>query len=180
MAQTQPELKKPVLRLPTIIPKKVLVTVLYPDRQLMLEAKMSKDGNSIDCKNLGVFTVPKDYRPKITWYKGKTMLNYYFDAYGNAIEIKDTGDAKIVAPDPQFRKMLIDRGLIAKIFRVGMDWSQVIVGVGLGMFAFALILFFVLPLLGVPVHIGKSAIEVITQTPAAVPLPGNYTFPPPP
>lgn len=167
-----------VIRLPTLVPKKVLVTVLYPDRQIMVWGKISKDGNTIDCKNIGRFTIPRDYRPKITYMKGKTFLAFYFDSYGNALDIEEKGDVKIVAPDPHFTKTIIDRGLLAKLFRLGLDWSAIATGIGLGMFAFSIIIFFLLPLFGVPIAIGKGAIQVNVPQQPTIPQIGNYTFPP--
>jgi len=172
------EEKNKVIRLPTIIPKKVLVIVLYPDRQIMVWGRLSKDGNTIDCKEIGRFTIPKDYRPKITWSKGKTFLTFYFDSYGNALDIKEDGEAKIVSPDPAFTKTIIDRGLLAKLFRLGLDWSSMITGIGLGVFAFSIIIFFILPLCGVPIAIGRGAVQVNVPQQPTIPQTGNFTFPP--
>lgn len=172
------EAKNKVIRLPTIIPKKVLVCIVYPERQVMVWGKLSRDGNSIDCGAIGRFIIPKDYRPKITWSKGKTFLTFYFDSYGNALDVKEDGEAKIVSPDPAFTKTIIDRGLLAKLFRLGVDLSAVVTGIGLGAFVFGIIIFFILPLCGVPVVIGRGAIQVNVPQQPTIPQTGNFTFPP--
>jgi hypothetical protein len=63
----------------------------------------------------------------------------------------------------------------------GLDTASLLAGVGLGVFALALILFFILPLLGYPITIGRTPVEVkITQLAQSMPLPppGNYTVAP--
>lgn len=179
MSEQKAEIKTRTLKLPSIVPKKVLVTILYPDRQLMFWGKISKDGNSIDGKNLGRFIIPSGYRPKITFFKGKTFLTFYYDCNGNAIEVKDSGESQIVSPDPSFTRALVDRGIIAKLFRLGLDWTQIATGIGLGFFVFGIIVFFLLPLFGIPIIIGKGAIQITPTPPQTTPVTGgNFTFPP--
>ncbi len=55
-----------------------------------------------------------------------------------------------------------------------------IAGLGLGAFALALIVFFILPILGYPVVIGKVPVEVSINYPqpsqGSLPPPGNFTI----
>jgi len=74
---------------------------------------------------------------------------------------------------------LVDKGLVAKIFRLGLDWTSMMTGLFLGAFVFAVLVFFILPMIGVPVIVGKEAIKVtIQQSQQALPAPGNFTIKP--
>jgi hypothetical protein len=141
--------------------------------------KFSQDGNVIRTK-LGSFTVPDDYKPKITWSGRKTFLTFYFDKNGNAIQIRENGEIETIAPDPAFTRLLVDKGLVAKIFRLGIDVSSLITGIGFGCLIIFVLLFFVLPLIGIPVTIGKTPVEInISGTSSNLPPAGNFTIPKP-
>jgi len=174
----QAQQKEKAIVLPTLIPKKVKVVVLYPDRQIEAFGRLSRDGNMISVRNLGTFTIPKEYRPKITWSGRKTYLTFYFTPDGQAIEVKETGQTESKAPDPAFSQLLVDKGLVARIFRLGLDWSSMMTGLFLGAFVFAVLVFFILPMIGIPVIVGREAIQVqIQQTQTTLPPPGNFTIP---
>jgi len=174
----QAQQKEKAIVLPTLIPKKVKVVVLYPDRQIEAFGRLSRDGNMISVRNLGTFTIPKEYRPKITWSGRKTYLTFYYTPNGEAIEVKETGQTESRAPDPAFSQLLVDKGLVARIFRLGLDWSSMMTGLFLGAFVFAVLVFFVLPMMGIPVIVGREAIQVqIQQTQTTLPPPGNFTIP---
>jgi hypothetical protein len=178
MEQSKPGGAKRIT-LPTLVPKKVKVVVLYPDRQIEAFGRISRDGNMISVKGLGTFTVPENYRPKITWSGRKTYLTFYYSANGEALTIAETGLAEPKSPDPSFTQLLVDKGLVAKIFRLGLDWTSMMTGLFLGAFVFAVLVFFILPMIGVPVIIGKEAIKVtIQQSQQALPAPGNFTIKP--
>jgi hypothetical protein len=166
------------LKLPTVVPKKVKVVVLYPERQIETFGKISDDGCQVKTKKLGVFVIPKDYKPKITWSGRKTYLTFYFSSEGNALEIKNDGKVEPLAPDPMFNQLLVDKGLVARIFRLGIDFTSLITGIGLGVFVFSCLLFVFMPMIGIPVQIGRNPVEVITQTQTGIPPSGNWTIPP--
>jgi hypothetical protein len=178
MEQSKPgEAKR--ITLPTLVPKKVKVVVLYPDRQIEAFGRISRDGNMISVKGLGTFTIPENYRPKITWSGRKTYLTFYYSSNGEALTIAETGLAEPKSPDPSFTQLLVDKGLVAKIFRLGLDWTSMMTGLFLGAFVFAVLVFFILPMIGVPVIVGKEAIKVtIQQSQQALPAPGNFTIKP--
>jgi hypothetical protein len=167
------------ITLPTLVPKKVKVVVLYPDRQIEAFGRISHDGNMISVKGLGTFTIPENYRPKITWSGRKTYLTFYYSSNGEALTIAETGLAEPKSPDPSFTQLLVDKGLVAKIFRLGLDWTSMMTGLFLGAFVFAVLVFFILPMIGVPVIVGKEAVKVtIQQSQQALPAPGNFTIKP--
>ena len=167
------------ITLPTLVPKKVKVVVLYPDRQIEAFGRISRDGNMITVKGLGTFTIPENYRPKITWSGRKTYLTFYYSANGEALTIAETGLAEPKSPDPSFTQLLVDKGLVARIFRLGLDWTSMMTGLFLGAFVFAVLVFFILPMIGVPVIVGKEAIKfTIQQSQQALPVPGNFTITP--
>jgi hypothetical protein len=109
-----------------------------------------------------------------------------FDEKNNAIKIKfnnDGAEADKIRIDPRFQESIIGRKIFEQVFRrfAGMDMGSFIAGLGLGAFALALIVFFILPLLGYPVVIGKVPVEVSINYPPAesgssLPPPGNYTI----
>jgi hypothetical protein len=172
------ETKKKTFIIPQIVPKKVKVIVLLKERQIETFGKMSVDGLTIKTKNLGTFVIPQDYKPKITLMGRKTFLTFYFDENGNALDVHETGEVKPLSPDPIFNQTLVDKGLVARIFRLGFDLSSLITGIGLGCLILYVMIFFVLPLIGIPITIGKTPIVITTET-STSPLPpaGNYTIP---
>jgi len=162
--------------IPELIPKKVKVIVLQKDAQL--EDICKYDGEMITCGKIRMqFLPPSDYKPKPTFFKKKLYLTYYFTEDGKAVNIDMSGIAEAKVPDPRMTEVIINRRLLYQVFsHLGFNLSSVIMGVGLGAMLMAVVIFFVLPLVGVPVMVGRQPIEVIhvNQTYAA-PLPSNYT-----
>ena len=170
---------------PNLVPKKVKVLVLREDQ--ILEDFCKTDGEVVRCKNLRMmFTIPADYRPYLTYIQGKKiMATMIFDEKNNAIKIKlnnDGAEAEKIKIDPRFQESIIGRKIFEQVFRrfAGMDMGSFIAGLGLGAFALALIVFFILPLLGYPVMIGKVPVEVHLNYPqtsqGSLPPPGNFTI----
>jgi len=161
---------------PELVPKKVKVIVLQKDAQL--EDICKYDGELITCSKIKMqFLPPSDYKPKPTFFKKKLLLTYYFTEDGKAVSIDTSGIAEAKVPDPRMTEVIINRRLLYQVFsHLGFNISSVIMGVGLGAMLMAVVIFFVLPLVGVPVMVGRQPIEVIhvNQTYAA-PLPSNYT-----
>ena len=170
---------------PNLVPKKVKVLVLREDQ--ILEDLCKTDGEVVRCKNLKMmFTIPADYRPYLTYVQGKKITaTMIFDENNNAIRIKfnnDNAEAEKVKIDPRFQESIIGRRIFEQVFRrfAGMDMGSFIAGLGLGAFALALIVFFILPILGYPVVIGKVPVEVHLNYPhpveSSLPPPGNFTI----
>ena len=181
-ARTQPPTQKAKVSVPELIPKKVRVIVLREESQL--EDICRYDGEFITCKRLGMqFVVPSDYRPKPTYFRKKIMLTYYFDDKGNALVVKPDGSAEARAPDPRMADVIINKRLIQQIFsRLGANLGSVVLGVGIGSMIMTVVIFVLLPALGVPVAIGRQPVEVVyVHQYLATPPPGNFTvsIPPP-
>jgi len=181
-ARTELEKKKRV-EAPVLVPKTVDVIVVR-EGETLLHDKCRFTGDVILCKGIGMeFTVPSSYKPYISLERGKKMkVVFFFNEQGEAIkwelkEYKPSG----VAPDPRMSSIIHGRRLLLQIFRTmwGLDTASLFAGVGLGAFAIVLIVFFILPIMGYPVTIGKTPVEVrITQTASGtLPPPGNYTVP---
>ncbi len=168
---------------PTLIPKRVKVLVLREDT--ILEDMCRTDGEVVRCRNLGMmFTIPQSYRPYITMVNGKKLaVTLVFDEMNRAIRFKinnDGADAEQFKVDPRFQESIVGRKIFEQVFRrfAGIDWTTLISGIGLGVFVMVFIIFFVLPILGYPVTIGKIPVEVkiqSTQISSNLPPPGNYT-----
>jgi len=166
--------------IPEMIPKKVKVVVLQKEGQL--EDICRYDGEMITCRHLKMqFIPPSDYKPRPTLYKRKIMLTYFFTEDGKPVEINVSNpsiETNIKLPDPRMMDVIINRRLIHQVFsHLGTNWNSVIMGMGLGAMILAVIIFFILPLVGVPVMIGRQHIEVIhvQQTAPSTPPPANYT-----
>jgi len=179
-ARTQPPTQKSKISVPELIPKKVRVIVLREESQL--EDICRYDGEFITCKRLGMqFVAPADYRPKPTYFRKKIMLTYYFDDRGNAIVVKPAG-TEARAPDPRMADVIINKRLIQQIFsRLGANLGSIVLGIGIGSMIVTVVVFVLLPALGVPVTIGRQPVEVVhVHQYLATPPPGNYTVVPPP
>jgi hypothetical protein len=170
---------------PNLVPKKVKVLVLREDQ--ILEDVCRTDGETIRCPKLQrMFTIPPDYRPYIHLIGGKKiMVTFMFDEKNNGIKVKINehgAEAEKIKIDPGFQERIVGKRIFEHVFRrfAGMDWASFIAGIGIGAFALVLIVFFILPLLGYPISIGRQPVEVIVQQPAVnqsiLPPPGNFTL----
>jgi hypothetical protein len=170
---------------PNLVPKKVKVLVLREDQ--ILEDVCRTDGEIIRCPKLQrMFTIPPDYRPYIHLIGGKKiMVTFLFDEKNNGIKVKineQGAEAEKIRIDPGFQERIVGKRIFEHVFRrfAGMDWASFVAGIGIGAFALVLIVFFILPLLGYPVSIGKQPVEVIVQQPpvnqSILPPPGNFTI----
>jgi hypothetical protein len=178
-SKAQPQVAKRKVAVPELVPKKVRVIVLRDESQL--EDICRYDGETITCKKLGMqFIVPADYKPKPTYFRKKLMLTFYFDDRGNAIVVKPNGSTEARAPDPRMADVIVNKKLIQQIFsRLGTNIGAVVMGMGLGAMIMSIVVFVLLPAIGVPVTIGRQPVEVVHvyQTPTAPP-PGNFTVKP--
>jgi len=178
--EARAQARKGKVEVPELIPKRVKVVVLREESQL--EDICRYDGEFITCKRLGMqFVVPSDYRPKPTYFRKKILLTYYFDDRGNAVVVKPTG-TEARAPDPRMADVIINKRLIQQIFsRLGANLGSVVLGIGIGSMIVTVVVFVLLPALGVPVTIGRQPVEVVyVHQYLATPPPGNYTVVPPP
>jgi hypothetical protein len=170
---------------PNLVPRKVKVLVLREDQ--ILEDICRTDGETIRCPKLQkMFTIPPDYRPYIHLIGGKKiMITFIFDEKNNGLRIKlneEGAETERVRIDPGFQERIVGKRIFEHVFRrfAGMDWASFVAGVGLGAFALVLIVFFILPLLGYPITIGRQPVEVILHQPInqteVLPPPGNFTL----
>jgi len=169
---------------PTLIPKKVKVLVLREDQ--ILEDICKYDGDVVRCKKIKMqFTVPENYKPYISVIQGRKLaVTLMFNDRGEAIKVNPLENStKAFVPDPRITESIFGSRTLEQIMRktfYGLDIGSLIAGVGLGVFAVMMIIFFILPILGYPVTIGKIPVEVkisqISQS-SSLPPPGNYTLP---
>jgi hypothetical protein len=173
-SRVQPLKRK--VAVPELIPKRVRVIVLRDEGQL--EDICEYDGEVIACKRLGMqFIPPAGYRPRPSYFRKKLMLTFYFDDRGNAVTVKPDGTAEARAPDPRMADVIVNKRLIQQIFsRLGANAGSIVMGMGLGAMIITVVIFALLPAIGVPVTIGRQPVEVVHvyHTPAAPP-PGNFT-----
>jgi len=167
-----------------ISPRKVLVQILRDHITLSDFAKY--DGETVRCKRLKMqFCPPKDYRPRITYFKGKPYLTFTFNDYGDTLDFDLSGKQKRVnieerKQDPRLIDAIVGANLFRQIFRkvAGIDMASLLTGLGLGTLLLTIIIFFILPAMGIPVSIGKTPVVVTVQgggTPQVPP--GNFTLP---
>jgi hypothetical protein len=171
---------------PTLVPRRVKVLVLRED-EILEDICRVDNFELIRCPKLRkMFTVPPDYRPYIHLVGNKKiMVTFIFDEKNNAIKIKlnsnGEAEAEKVRVDPGFQEVIVGRRIFEHVFRrlAGLDTASLIAGLGLGAFAMIFVVFFILPLLGYPITIGKTPVEVIIQHQAinqTLPPPGNFTI----
>jgi len=166
-----------------LIPKRVKVVVVQKDGSI-IEDICKNNGEFITCKTIRMqFPVSSDIKPIPSLVNKKIMLTYYYSQEGKPLVLKVNEnevelDAK--APDPRMTNVIINKHLLEQVFRhLGVNMSSVILGMGLGAMLIVIVIFFILPLTGTPVLIGKQVVEVIhTNTPMTTPPPGNYTVMP--
>jgi len=174
------KVEKKKVTITQLIPKKVKVIVLRDESQL--EDICTYDGEVISCKRLGMlFYPPENYKPKPSLFKKRIILTYYFDDKGIALDIKPSEvTSKINAdiPDPRMSDVIINKRLIYQIFaRLGINLTAIVTGMGLGCMIMVVIIFVLLPILGIPIVIGKQPIEVIhVYQNTTIPPAGNYTI----
>jgi len=169
---------------PVLIPKRVKVIVIREHE--LLEDVCKFDGETARCRNLKMlFTIPENYKPYISSIKGKkVMVTFLFDEKNNALTIKtnnNIAEVEKITIDPRVQESVIGTKIFYHVFRrfAGIDTSSLLAGLGLGIFAFTFIVFFILPLLGHPVTIGKQPVEITIHEEIAqptLPPPGNYTL----
>jgi len=166
---------------PTIVPKKVKVVVVQKDG--FLEDVCRFDGEFIHCGKLKMqFVAPSNYKPKPTLYKNKLYLTFFYTEDGKPLELEldeDKLKTDVKVPDPRMTEVIVNRKLLQQVFRaLGSNIGAIVTGIGLGAMILAIVIFFILPLVGVPVMIGRQPVEIVhiyQQTPAGAPPPGNYT-----
>ena len=175
--------KKRRFEAPVLIPKKVEVYVVREGEQFLHDT-CRYDGELLICNGIRMtLTVPENYRPYIQLDKGKKLrVVFFFNERGEAIKWNlDEMKPLNIAPDPRISNAVLNRRFLQQVFRMfwGLYTPSLFAGIGLGVFVIFLIIFFILPLIGYPVTIGKIPIEIkIGQTtPSQLPPPGNYTVP---
>jgi len=176
----QPRTQRVKKLIPTMIPKTVKVVVVQQDSQL--EDICRFDGELITCRGLKMqFVAPSNYEPRPTLFKKKLYLTFYFTEDGKPLELnldENALKADVKVPDPRMTEVIVNRKLLQQVFRaLGSNIGAVVTGIGLGAMILAALIFFVLPMIGVPVTIGRQPVEVIHvyQQPVGVPPPGNFT-----
>jgi hypothetical protein len=155
---------------------KVRVLQFYGDKVVDQMCK-TEDGIEIVCKK-ATFYVPQDYRPYLTTHGRQVYLTYLFDADGKAIQVApDKIERK--APNPYITNAIVNRNLLRQVFSgLYFSWHQIVMGMGIGIMMMTFMIFVLLPLLGYPVTIGKTPVEVTVRTVAEgswLPPPGNFT-----
>jgi hypothetical protein len=175
--------KKKRFEAPVLIPKKVDVYVVREGEQFLHDI-CRYDGELLNCSNIKMtFTVPVDYRPYVQLDKGKKLrIVFFFNERGEAIKWNlDEMKPSNIAPDPRISNVVLNRRFLQQVFRMfwGLDTPSLFAGIGLGVFVIFLIIFFILPLIGYPVTIGRIPVEIKVEqtTPSPLPPPGNYTVP---
>lgn len=174
------QMRLPGKTIPTYIPRKVKVVVVDGDSNVEDICTMSSD-RMIRCRNIEMsFIVPEDYKPKITFHRKKTYLTYFFTRNGQAVSMQSPSEIQVHTPSPSMVEAIINRRLLEQIFRsLRMDLTALLTGTMLGGFIAMIIVFVMLPILGIPVTIGRQPVEVvhIQQPPVEIQPPGNYTIP---
>ncbi|MEM4762095.1 MAG: hypothetical protein QW230_03875 [Thermofilum sp.] len=168
--------------------KRAKVTVLLNDGSTMEDVCRFK-GGTLRCKNIGMqFVVPEDYSPSLAMIGKKLYPHYVFDERGVALKVKLNNRGEDVetaideyVPDPRITESVIGQQALQQVFRQlsGFSFSSMIAGIGVGLLLTYIVIFVVLPLMNVPVTIGRTPVEVTIQTPpqwpGQLPPPGNYT-----
>jgi len=169
---------------PSLIPRKVKAIVLREEQ--LLEDMCRYDGETVRCRNIEMmFTVPESYKPYLSIVGGKKLVaTLLFNEKGDAIRIVKMEDGTMKtetsSPDPRMTEAIYGKRTFTQVFQrfMGLDWLTFSAGIGVGIFAIIFTIFFILPILGYPITIGKIPVEVkITQQTPQLPPPGNYTIP---
>ena len=160
---------------------KVIVKQIVGRKIIERECKLNDDG-TIHCGRNLIFTIPEQYEPFIVFRGGlrkKAYLAFLYDEHGNAIEVKKNGEAEAKSPDPRITASIFNSRILTQVFRkLYVDPLTSLTFLIGGMGIMALIIFFVLPALGIPVQLGNRPIAVQVKIPmynASLPPAGNYT-----
>jgi len=142
----------------------------------------------VDDKEKKTWIAPPNVKPFLMVSRGllrlKAVPAFFVDHLGRFIEFKDSNDGKkekeIKALDPDFAYSLLNSKVLKKIsHHIASDPQTFLMGLGIGAMLIALVIFVVLPLLGIPVAIGRQPVEVSITYPTAPPPQhppaGNYT-----
>ena len=160
---------------------KVIVKQIVGRKIIERECKLNDDG-TIHCGRNLIFTIPEQYEPFIVFRGGlrkKAYLAFLYDEHGNAIEVKKNGEAETKSPDPRITASIFNSRILTQVFRkLYIDPLTSLTFLIGGMGIMALIIFFVLPALGIPVQLGNRPIAVQVKIPmynASLPPAGNYS-----
>lgn len=163
------------------IPKKVLVRVYREN--MLLEAFAKFDGKMVTCKKLGISFIPDpSVKPTLTYFKGKPYVTFDITDTGKPLQIKVDKETLKVNPkdvDAQYIQNVVSSNIFAQLFRRlrGIDMGSLFFGLGVGMFLIILVLFFILPIMGIPVSVGQRPITVnVPSTSPSLPPTGNFTI----
>lgn len=165
------------------IPKKVLVRVHREN--MTLEGFAKYDGHIVHCNKLGLSFIPdQSYKPRITYFKGKAYVTFDVTDKGKPLTYKidhDTLKFEKKDVDAQFVQSIVSSNIFSQLFSKlrGIDIGSLMLGAGSGMFVIIFILFFILPIIGIPVSVGQRPIVVNVPQQAPLPPSGNWTLPMP-
>lgn len=160
------------------IPKIVLVRVYREN--MVLEAFARYDGRMVHCKKLGLTFVPDpSVKPIITYFKGKPYVTFNITDNGKPLIYKidkDTLKFDKKDVDAQFVESIVSSKIFAQLFSKlrGIDISSLMFGIGIGLFIIVFLLFFILPIIGIPVSIGQKPIEINIPNYPSAPTSGGF------
>jgi len=169
---------------------RVLVFEVSGDMFRAYNCRVSSDGFLVDSKAQKSWLPPADVRPVIIISRGfrgyRATAAYFVDPSGRFLSLETNGDAKLLAQlrglSPDLAYSIYNSKFFKKIAaHFSMDPMYMLMGMGVGAMLAFMFITVILPLMGVPVVIGKG-IEVTIQQPVQIntntlPPPGNYTIP---
>lgn len=198
LAEKNPDLAKAFIEeRPLVVQKKTLpfakrakVTVFYKDGSTLEDICKITRG-TLKCDKIGMqFVIPEDYSPTLAQVGKKLYPHYIFDQKGVALKItlnERDGELETLideyVPDPRITESVIGQQALHQIFRQlgGINFGSVIAGVGVGLLITYIVIFILLPIMGIPVTIGRTPVEVTINATSPwtgqLPPPGNYTIP---
>jgi hypothetical protein len=168
---------------------RVLVFEVSGDMLRAYNCRVSSDGFLVDSKAQKSWLPPADVRPTIIISRGfrgyRATAAYFVDPSGRFLSLESNGDAKLLAQlrglSPDLAYSIYNSKFFKRIAaHFSMDPLYMLMGMGVGAMLAFMFITVILPLMGVPVHIGKG-IEVTIQQPVQIntntlPPPGNYTI----
>jgi hypothetical protein len=168
---------------------RVLVFEVSGDMLRAYNCRVSSDGFLVDSKAQKSWLPPADVRPTIIISRGfrgyRATAAYFVDPSGRFLTLESNGDAKLLAQlrglSPDLAYSIYNSKFFKKIAaHFSMDPMYMLMGMGIGAMLAFMFITVILPLMGIPVIIGKG-IEVTIQQPIQVntntlPPPGNYTI----
>jgi hypothetical protein len=169
---------------------RVLVFEVSGDIFRAYNCRVSSDGFLVDSKAQKSWLPPADVRPTIIISRGfrgyRATAAYFVDPSGRFLSLESNGDAKLLAQlrglSPDLAYSIYNSKFFKKIAaHFSMDPMYMLMGMGFGAMLAFMFITVILPIIGIPVIIGKG-IEVTIQQPVQVntntlPPPGNYTIP---